>query len=524
MRPSRSLTIVAAAIALAACGVNPVTGKKELQFVSEAQEIQIGQKNYAPTRQSQGGDFIVLPEVSTYVNEVGQKLAAASDRPLPYEFAVLNSSVPNAWALPGGKIAVNRGLLTELDNEAELAAVLAHEIVHAAARHGAKAQERGMLLQVGMVAASIGVAMSDVDPNLGNLLVSGAGVGAQLIATRYGREAELESDLYGMGYMQQAGYDPAAAVTLQEKFVRLAAQEGRQQQGWLEGLFASHPPAVERVEQNRQTASRLGAGGTVAADRYAARIASLKAVQPAYDNYDKALVAARKKDFGGARQLAMAAAIALPREGRFQQLLGDLAMAEKQPAQALGYYEKSLRLDPGYFGAYLGGGVAYYKTGDRARAQGWLKQSAELLPTAPALYYLGAIAKERGQTDQALQYFRAAAESQSDIGKQAAAEFVAIDVGRNPGQYVATAAQQDARGRIVLVVQNRAPVALTDIVVTPVMIDAAGRVAQQGQSVRIGRALAAGEQLAVDAGVGALSQEQLPHLRFRVDRARAVEP
>jgi len=108
--------------ALAACGINPVTGKKELQFVSTAQEVQIGQQNYAPTRQSQGGDFIVLPEVSKYVNEVGQKLAAASDRPLPYEFSVLNSSVPNAWALPGGKIAVNRGLLTELDNEAELAA------------------------------------------------------------------------------------------------------------------------------------------------------------------------------------------------------------------------------------------------------------------------------------------------------------------------------------------------------------------------------------------------------------------
>ncbi len=522
MSPSRLLTLIVAAFALAACGVNPVTGKKELQFISEGQEIQIGQQNYAPTRQSQGGDFIVLPEVSAYVNEVGQKLAAASDRALPYEFAVLNSSVPNAWALPGGKIAVNRGLLTELDSEAELAAVLGHEIVHAAARHGAKAQERGTLLQVGMVAASVGVAMSDVDPNLGNLLVSGAGVGAQLVATRYGREAELESDLYGMSYMQRAGYDPAAAVTLQEKFVRLAGQKG-QQQGWLDGLFASHPPAVERVEQNRQTAARLGTGGAVAADRYASRIASLKAVQPAYDSYDKALAAAGKKDFGGARKLALSAANALPQEGRFQQLLGDLAMAEKRPALALDFYEKSVRLDPGYFGAYLGGGVAYYKTGDRAKAESWLKKSAELLPTAPAMYYLGTIAKDSGRTDQALQYYRAAADSQSELGKQAAAEYVAIDVGRNPGQYVATAVQQDTQGRVVLLVQNRAPVALTDIFVTPVLLDAAGRVAQQGQAVRIGRALAAGEQLAVDAGLGVLPPEQLPYLRFRVDRARAVE-
>ena len=87
----------------------------------------------------------MLPELTTYVNEVGQKLAAVADRKLPYEFVVLNNSVPNAWALPGGKIAVNRGLLTELQNEAELAAVLGHEIVHAAARHGAKAQERGTM-------------------------------------------------------------------------------------------------------------------------------------------------------------------------------------------------------------------------------------------------------------------------------------------------------------------------------------------------------------------------------------------
>ena len=117
-------------------------------------------------RQAEGGDFDVLPEPTAYVNEVGKKLAAVSDRQLPYEFVVLNNSVPNAWALPGGKIAVNRGLLTELRSEAELAAVLGHEIVHAAARHGAKAQERGTLPQVGLAAAQIGAAVSDVDTNV----------------------------------------------------------------------------------------------------------------------------------------------------------------------------------------------------------------------------------------------------------------------------------------------------------------------------------------------------------------------
>ena len=518
MRPP-SLLVLSAVLALSACGTNPVTGKQELQFVSESQELQIGRQQYAPTRQGEGGDLVALPEVSAYVNEVGQRLAVASDRNLPYEFAVLNNSTPNAWALPGGKIAVNRGLLTQLENEAELAAVLGHEIVHAAARHGAKAQERGTLLQMGVLAASIGVAMSDIDAGLGNLVVAGANVGAGLIHTRYGREAELESDLYGTRYMRRAGYDPQAAVTLQEKFVRIAQQEGRGSGGWLDGLFATHPPAQERVQQNRQTAAQLPAGGELGAERYAARLASLRAAQPAYDLHDRAMEAAKQNNFAEARRLASEAVRAFPREGRFHQFLGDLALSEKQPRQAVGHYQKAIELDPGFFGAYLGGGVAHYRLGDRAQAEGWLKQSAERLPTAPAYFYLGSIAKDTGQVDQALQYFRTAAGSQSELGKQAAAEYAALDVPRNPAQYVATAGQLDSKGRVMLRLQNRAPVALAGIVVTPVLVDAAGRVLQQGRPVRLSRVLQPGEQLAVDAGLGALTQEQLNGLRFRVDAA-----
>lgn len=515
--------ILAAGLALAACGTNPVTGDTELQLISQPQEIQIGQKNYAPTRQSQGGDLTVLPELSTYVNGVGQKLAAVSERRLPYEFTVLNSSVPNAWALPGGKIAVNRGLLTALDNEAELAAVLGHEIVHAAARHGAQAQERGMLLQIGMVAASVGVGMSDVDPNLGNLLVAGAGVGAQLVSMRYGREAELEGDLYGMRYLKAAGYDPMAAVTLQEKFVRLAEKEGRGQDGWLEGLFASHPPSQERVEANRRTAAKLGAGGELGAERYASHMAPLRKIQPAYDKYDEAIKAARKKDYAGARELARAASRAVPQEGRFHQLLGDLDMAEKHPDRAIGHFEKAASLDPGYFGPYLGGGVAYYKNGNRAKAEAWLNQSNELLPTAPAHYYLGLIARESGNTQQAREHFRTAAGSQSEIGKQAAAEFAALDVGSNPGNYLATAGELDAKGRVVLRVQNRAPFALGEIIITPVMIDGSGRIVQEGRTLRINRVLQPGEQASIDAGIGTMPAERLPFLRFRIDGARAAQ-
>ena len=113
--------------------------------------------------------------------------------------------------MPGGKIAFNRGLLYELNNEAELAAVMGHEMVHAAARHGAQGMERGILMQGAMIA----VGLASKDNNYSNLIVGGAQLGAKLATSKYGRDAESEADLYGMRYMKKAGYDPASAVVAQ---------------------------------------------------------------------------------------------------------------------------------------------------------------------------------------------------------------------------------------------------------------------------------------------------------------------
>ncbi len=521
MRGLKACLWIVVAAALAGCGVNPVTGKQELQFISEAQEVALGEKNYAPTRQSEGGDLTVMPELTAYVNEVGQKLAAVADRRLPYEFVVLNNSTPNAWALPGGKIAVNRGLLTELDNESELAAVLGHEIVHAAARHGAKAQERGTLMQVGLAAAQIGAAIGGIDRTAANLAIQGAGVGAQMIQHQYGREQELESDRYGMQYMKAAGYDPWGAVTLQETFVRLAGNSARNP-GWLEGLFASHPPSAERVAQNRVLAGELGRGGELGAERYAERTRSLRAAKPAYDAYDQAIAAARKKDYAGAHTLAAKAVSLLPGEGRFHELQGELALAEKKPRAAIPHFDRAMDLNPGYFASWLGAGVAQLKAGDKALAERYLARSAELLPTAPAAYYLGNIARERGDETKALSYYRAASQSRSAAGQAAAAELVKLDLPRNPGNYVAASGRFDQAGRLFAMVQNRSAVPLRDVQITPVLVDRAGRIVEQGASLRLREVLAPGAQTTVATGIG-LTPEQAPALRFRIDGARIAD-
>src|SRR5690554_4476842 len=261
MRPgmlTRYLAIAAIALVLTGlggCSVNPVTGEKQLSLISENQELALGAEQYTPTQQTQGGRFYVDPELSIYVRDVGQKLARVSDRPdLPYEFVVLNNSVPNAWALPGGKIAINRGLLVELEDEAQLASVLGHEIVHAAARHSVQRMQQGMLISAGV--AGLGFALSDNE--WAGLIMGGAALGAQLALAQYSQGDELESDAYGIRYMKEAGYDPQAAVELQQLFLKLS--EGRQT-SWLEGMFATHPPSARRVRENQDLATKLGTGG-----------------------------------------------------------------------------------------------------------------------------------------------------------------------------------------------------------------------------------------------------------------------
>jgi predicted Zn-dependent protease len=228
--------ISAMTLAFKGYGVNPVTGKKEMQQVSEQKEIAIGEQYYSYLIQAEGGQYKADPVVNRYVAGVGKKLAAVCDRPqLPYEFTVIDNNIPNPWALPGGKIAINIGLLINLSNEAELVAVLAHKIVHSAARHGAQAMQRSALLQTGMMGLS-----GAIDGSLyEGAIIQGANIGLGLITTKYSRSAELEADKYGIKYMQKAGYDLQGSVTLQEMFVRLDEQRDID---WMEGLFATHPP------------------------------------------------------------------------------------------------------------------------------------------------------------------------------------------------------------------------------------------------------------------------------------------
>lgn len=365
------------------CAKNPVTGKQELNFVSTHQEIKLGSKNYLYAQQASGGKYTLDPDLNAYVQTVGQKLAKVSDRPdLPFEFVVVNDSIPNAWALPGGKIAINRGLLVNLDNEAELAAVLGHEITHAAARHGAKAMERQIIMTTGLVAANVALAMSDKQGSLPrDALLTSASVAIGLIATKYSRSAELEADAYGMNYMVKAGYDPQAAVSLQQTFVKL--MNGKSSH-WLEGLFASHPPSQERVKANQERAKTLPANLDFGKERYQQKIALLKKRQPAYDAYDQGVKAFQKHEWKEALRLANEAMQKEPHEALFYGLKGDILAKQSHDDGALKAYDHAIKLDPHYFYYYHQRGLLLKKLKRHQEAQADLKRSQELLPTETA--------------------------------------------------------------------------------------------------------------------------------------------
>lgn len=421
------LALLLGLIWLGACSVNPVTGQNELSLLSPQQEIALGEQNYLPAQQSQGGRYVVDPSLNEYINAVGHKLARVSHQPnLPYAFTVLNNDVPNAWAMPGGKIAINRGLLTLLEDESQLAAVLGHEIVHAAARHTAQQQTQSTLLSAGVMAT--GIALSAKDPEMGALTSGVLGVGAQAWQARYGRQQELEADRYGVEYMIKAGYNPQGAVELQQTFVKLS--QG-QQANWLDSFFASHPPSAERVEANRKLAAE-NPGGTRNAQQYQRAIAQLQKDAPAYAAYQQGLVALGEGQTAEAQALVDKALKQQPKETLFWELKGRIAAQNKDYPAAQQAFDRAVKANPEFFRPLIYRALAQRQLNNHGAAEQDLKGSMQLLPTQVASFYLGEYALEKNQRQQAVQYFQLAAQGGGEIGQAAQARLHEIQPQTQP--------------------------------------------------------------------------------------------
>jgi len=243
------ISLMLLAVATVACATNPVSGKPELSLVSESQEIDIGRQEAQKTIRTIGE--YDDPSAQALVRQVGMRMALASERPnLPWEFHVLDDPQVNAFALPGGYIFLTRGIMAYMNDEAELASVIGHEIGHVTAKHSVSQMSNQQLAQVGLMA---GMVISPTVRDMGAALQQGM----QLLFLKFSRDDESQADVLGFRYMTKDGYDARAASDMFRTLVRVSGPPGQRLPEWA----STHPDPDNRVRKAEQRADSLQRGG-----------------------------------------------------------------------------------------------------------------------------------------------------------------------------------------------------------------------------------------------------------------------
>ena len=422
------MTIAAAAVAavlsLSGCATNPVTGKSQVVLMSEQQELEMGKAYYPVTTQLSEGE---LPhrEVQNLVTRVGMKMARASERPnLPWEFNVVDSNEPNAYALPGGKLSITRGLISKMESEDQLASVLGHEIGHVTARHSVVSASRNQLLGL-LLGVGGAVLQTQGVPGAGAIELAGQ-VGAALLTTKYSRDQERQADELGFKYMTAAGYNPRAFV---ETFQILAAAAQREPSKF-ENLFASHPMTSERIATAEQ---RLG---SPAAAEYRNRqpqtseflraVRPLKEEAPAFALADEAKDLARNRRTREAAERFERAVSMVPNSPILNALWGDTLFDLGDYGRSEQVSDRANSLNPQLFYGRLVNGAANWRLRDLRESIEQLRAAERLVPdTYLVAYFAGRVLEDSGDR-------RAAAEQYAKVAQatQGQGEYGTYAVGR----------------------------------------------------------------------------------------------
>ena len=368
-----------AGIGLAAgCAVNPVTGRQELMLMSESREISLDRQN-SPHQISADYGATRDKQLSDYLSQVGRTVTARSHRPqMPYSFHTLNAPYVNAYAFPGGTIGITRGILLDLENEAELASLIGHEAGHVSARHTSQRMTRGLLAAVVLSGASV-----VAGPQMGDLVAGLGGIGAGALLAGYSRSQEREADALGLGYMAAADYNPEGFVGLMNMLNEMSGKN----ESSMAVLFSTHPMSSERYRTALNAVATTYAAQRktkpIFRERYMDNTAGLRRIGPAIkamqdgddqmmkknpskarDRYENALKAAPEdyagnlkmakcllamKNYQDARNYARKAREVYPREPQAKHILGMTNLQLKNFDQALvqfNDYEKALPGNP----------------------------------------------------------------------------------------------------------------------------------------------------------------------------------
>jgi len=336
--------MTALAVTLGGCAKNPVTGQNQFMLVSEEQEIAMD-KQAAPHQLSADYGPTQDGELNKYVAGVGKSLSDKSHRPqMPYSYQVVNANYVNAYAFPGGTIACTRGIMLDIDNEAELSALLGHEVGHVNARHTASRMSSkvlaGTLAGIGgaFVGAKYGGEWGALAGGLG-------GIGVGVLLASYSRDDERQADALGMEYMTKADYNPDGMVGLMEM---LNEQHDREPSA-LEVMFSTHPMSSERLETARKTANTKYLGAkeyAVYRERYMDNTASLRKIGPAVKEMqtaEKLMGDVKLEEAEGHLNTALKQA---PNDYTGLLLMSKCLIAQEQYSKALPYAEQAQAVYP----------------------------------------------------------------------------------------------------------------------------------------------------------------------------------
>ena len=337
------------------CAVNPVTGDQQLMLVSEAYEIQVDRES-SPHQFSADYGPSQDKALNAYLADVGNRLAAVSHRTqMPYSFRAVNANYVNAYAFPGGSIAATRGILLGMENEAELAALMGHEIGHVNARHTAQRMTKNLMLGL---AVAVGTAVVAQKNKKYAPLAAGLGaVGAGALLARYSRKDERQADQLGMEYMVRGGYTPRGMVGLMELLMSMSDHKPNV----IEMMFATHPMSAERLETAGTRMTQQYANEMTLPDyrdRYMDATASLRRIKPAIDAMQSGEGAMMNEKYGDAEGQFKTALRTAPRDYTGLTLMAKLMLVQEKYDQAAGYANQAIDVYPEEAQAHHVAGIA----------------------------------------------------------------------------------------------------------------------------------------------------------------------
>ena len=390
---------------LAGCAVDPVTGRQTLVGFSEEEEKSLD-RSQSPHQFSADLGAVQDYELNRYVQSVGSSLWSRSHRPqMPYSARVLNANYVNAYTFPGGSMAASRGIMLEMQNEDELAALLGHEIGHVNARHSAESAGKQMVANVALAATSVVAAATESGQQFLPLLQPLGQVGASAMLAKYSRDNEREADSLGMEYMSRAGYNPAGMTGL----MNMLRSESQQKPGLLETMFSSHPMSEERYQTARHTAETKYAslrGRPLRRESYMDHTARLRRIQPTVEACQKGEALMAKKQLPRAEEQFGLALQHARDDYAANVLMAKSLMAQKRVGQATGYLSAAKAIYPGEAQAVYLSGVARLALQQPEPALEEFRAYDRLLPGNPATaFFMGVASESMGRQRDAASYY-----------------------------------------------------------------------------------------------------------------------